>query len=180
MGKEVGYKGSESFTKGNSWFQKIHPEDAESVWKSLQQSLSNKTAKSWKKEYRLLLSDNRISYVVDRCLILRNDTGKPVRAVGSVLDVTSSRKHLKKITQQNNHLKEIAWLQSHQIRAPLSRIMGLVSMYREVDDDDIPLAQILDWIENSCKELDKVVHEITARTIDEGIPIVPDDPNRTI
>ncbi|QDH81213.1 PAS domain S-box protein [Echinicola soli] len=172
FGKDVGYKETESFSKKNSWFQKVHPEDSESVWQSFQRSLQNKTSKSWKREYRLLLEDDRIVYVVDRCLILRNETGSPVRSVGSVLDVTFSRKQLARIQQQNKNLREIAWLQSHQIRAPLSRIMGLISISKEADTNDGSLEQILEWIDSSCKELDKVVHEITERTFDN-----PDDNN---
>lgn len=170
LGKEFGYKETESFTMENSWFQKVHPEDAESVWKSFQHALANKTIKSWKKEYRLIITENKVSHVVDRCLILRDKTGKAVRAVGSVLDVTSSRRQLQKITLQNEHLKEIAWLQSHRIRAPLSRIMGLISLSREADRDEVPLEQLFDWIESSCEELDRVVHEITAKTIDGNDP----------
>ncbi|PQJ10736.1 hypothetical protein CJD36_012255 [Flavipsychrobacter stenotrophus] len=41
-------------------------------------------------------------------------------------DVTDNVNNLKSIQLQNEKLKEIAWLQSHVVRAPLARLMGLV------------------------------------------------------
>ncbi len=43
-------------------------------------------------------------------------------------DITERQNYIKAIEEQNQRLKEISWIQSHIIRAPLSRIMGLVPL----------------------------------------------------
>src|SRR5690606_22205903 len=94
-------------------------------------ALLNKKKKSWKAEYRVQLSDGSIVYFVDRCYIIRDKEGNPIRSVGSVLDVTASRQQLERIKKQNEKLREIAWQQSHVIRSPLSKIMGLIYLSQE-------------------------------------------------
>ncbi|AWW32956.1 PAS sensor protein [Echinicola strongylocentroti] len=164
--EQVSYREQEPFSIANSWFQKIHPDDAAEVWSSYEAALDDESVNSWKMEYRMALANGHIGYFVDRCLILRDSMGKPIRSVGSVLNVTASRTHLEQIQRQNDNLREIAWLQSHKIRAPLSRIMGLTALAKETNREDISTEQIIDWIGSSCKELDRVVHEITKRTFD--------------
>ncbi|WP_200978244.1 PAS domain S-box protein [Echinicola sp. 20G] len=160
-GKKFGYKELEAFSKENSWFNYIHPEDRENVWNSFISSLNDKSTHSWKAEYRAVSPEGAIAYFIDRCHILRDNAGIPIRSVGSVLNVTESRKQLELIRNQNNKLREIAWLQSHVIRAPLSRIMSLVLLLKESKKMDISTDQLYEWIETSCKEMDHVVHEIT-------------------
>ncbi|WP_207421783.1 GAF domain-containing protein [Desertivirga brevis] len=40
---------------------------------------------------------------------------------------------LKQLQSQNNLLKEIAWIQSHELRSPVSAIIGLVAAFKEND-----------------------------------------------
>ncbi len=55
-------------------------------------------------------------------------------------------------------------MQSHIIRAPLSRIMGLVplmSMLKNCPDQDgAELKKMLEYLEISAKELDEVIKDI--------------------
>lgn len=81
-------------------------------------------------------------------------------------DVTERLNYIKAIEEQNEKLKEISWMQSHVIRAPLSRIMGLIQMMKtlniEQDKDDIE--KTLQYVMQSANELDEVIKNITAKT----------------
>jgi len=158
--KTNNYAGSEPFSKVSSWFLKIHPEDIRDVWDSLQKALLDKDTKSWIKEYRLYSHEGNIAYFVDRCHILRDEEGQPVRTIGSALDVTTSRQQLERIKTQNKNLREIAWLQSHVTRAPLARIMSLISL-TELNGSPESKDEIFNLISESAKELDEVIHEVT-------------------
>ncbi|WP_192349541.1 PAS domain S-box protein [Algoriphagus sp. Y33] len=162
--KLINYEASESFEEGNSWFRKIHTDDLEAVWNSLQAALKNRHKNSWSKEYKVLAENGSIAYFVDRCYILRDEKGDPLRSVGSALDVTVSRQQLEKIKQQNNKLREIAWLQSHVIRAPLSKIMGLIYLAKEHNYGGKSHEEIFDMISASAEELDSVIHDIIHKT----------------
>ncbi|MDN3593281.1 hypothetical protein [Zunongwangia endophytica] len=45
-------------------------------------------------------------------------------------DITQQKEHLKQIEKRNRKLEEIAWQQSHMVRAPLAKIMGLVQLIK--------------------------------------------------
>lgn len=74
-------------------------------------------------------------------------------------------RNLRENEKQNRKLKEIAWIQSHKFRAPLARILGLVSIYKFTDDEK-ERHNIIDNLEKSALELDHVIHEITKHSDD--------------
>ncbi|WP_280956350.1 PAS domain-containing sensor histidine kinase [Belliella baltica] len=79
-------------------------------------------------------------------------------------DVTETTLHIKTIEKQNKTLKEIAWMQSHKVRAPLARLMGLVMLLEEDDQFDIPVLEVRKEILNSSLELDSIIREISSKT----------------
>ena len=45
-----------------------------------------------------------------------------------VSDVTEKVRYVGAIEKHNEKLREIAWIQSHIVRAPLARMMGIVGL----------------------------------------------------
>lgn len=78
-------------------------------------------------------------------------------------DITERQEHLQKIEDQNKRLREIAWIQSHLVRAPLARILGLAQLCKL---DDSPNAEIIPMLKKSAEELDKIILNITILTDD--------------
>ncbi|MFD2033743.1 PAS domain S-box protein [Belliella marina] len=77
-------------------------------------------------------------------------------------DVTLKYQYIDAIETQNAKLKEIAWIQSHVVRAPLARLMGLVNLLSmENEDADFPKSEILKQIVTSTNELDNIIRNIT-------------------
>jgi two-component system, sensor histidine kinase and response regulator len=73
------------------------------------------------------------------------------------------------IQEQNQALREIAWMQSHVVRAPVARILGLSHMLEEPDlTEDLKNKTILAIIA-SVRELDEAVKEITQKTYFPGM-----------
>jgi PAS domain S-box-containing protein len=80
-------------------------------------------------------------------------------------DVTDRRNYLLAIEEQNKKLKEIAWIQSHVVRAPLARIMGLANMLIEqVPVEEISNEELVESISESADELDKIIRDIVFKT----------------
>lgn len=78
-------------------------------------------------------------------------------------DITQNKRHLREIEEQNKKFREIAWIQSHLVRAPLARIMGLVDLLQNFvpgDDKD----ELLLHLSNSAKELDTIIINIADKT----------------
>ncbi|GBF43296.1 putative sensor protein [Leptospira ellinghausenii] len=80
-------------------------------------------------------------------------------------DVTSIESKNTKIEEQNRKLRDIAWYQSHVIRSPLSRIMGLISLLEDnklnSEETDFCYQSILE----SAHELDEVIHKVVNKVI---------------
>jgi len=79
-------------------------------------------------------------------------------------DVTERLNYIKAIEEQNEKLREISWIQSHIVRAPLARIMGLIHVIKDMKDNTEEKATTLDYIILSANELDEVIKNITAKT----------------
>ncbi|MEB2775574.1 PAS domain-containing protein [Algoriphagus sp. D3-2-R+10] len=162
--KLINYNANEPFSKENSWYSGMTFQEVEDVWNSFQEALNNKKETFWSKEYKVLTENGSTAYFVDRCFIVRDQKGRPLRSVGSVLDVTASREQLEKIKKQNEKLREIAWLQSHVIRAPLARILSLIYLMKEHEGGGKSTGEIFDLISASAEELDNVILEIINKT----------------
>ncbi len=80
-------------------------------------------------------------------------------------DITESQQHLRKIEDQNKRLREIAWIQSHRVRAPLANILGLVQLCALGESSN---AEIIPMLKRSAEDLDQVILEITKLTDDLG------------
>ena len=80
-----------------------------------------------------------------------------------VRDITEQQEHVKRIEKQNKQLREIAWIQSHLVRAPVASILGLVQLF---NPDDSPNAEIIPMLKKSAEDLDQVILNITGLTDD--------------
>ncbi|RZS93949.1 response regulator [Aquimarina brevivitae] len=81
------------------------------------------------------------------------------------IDFAISRSnYVRQIEQQNEKLKSIAWTQSHVVRAPLARILGIVDMIENLDNDANELAFWLEQLKVSSNEMDEIVRDIVKKT----------------
>ncbi|MBS7566291.1 PAS domain S-box protein [Mucilaginibacter sp. Bleaf8] len=115
-----------------------------------------------KKEGERLVTQHRYKDGENVSIELRCNTipldGKECRlAIGR--DITQQLNHIKAIEEQNQKLREIAFMQSHVIRAPLARIMGLSGLITQ-NLTAPPDPQVLSYLDISVKELDQVIKSI--------------------
>ncbi|UJP64528.1 PAS domain-containing response regulator [Mongoliitalea daihaiensis] len=92
--------------------------------------------------------------------------GKSAKIV-LINDITFKARYIEAIETQNEKLKEIAWIQSHVVRAPLSRMMGLIGLLElEEESDNLSADQkeLVQFIKDSAGELDGIIREITIKT----------------
>lgn len=85
-------------------------------------------------------------------------------------EITDYKTYVQTIESQNAKLREISWNQSHMVRAPLARIMGLNALIKtcnEVEERE----ELLHFLDQSCLELDTVVRKIVIETEHHGANI---------
>lgn len=148
------------FEMDNDWFKRIHPKDREHVWNTLENHLYESEKKDWAIEYRTISENGSIGYVLDRFYVQRDGHNNPIKTIGSAMDITETREQLEKIKGQNKMLTEIAWLQSHAIRSPLTRIMSLLTHHRSYGEEVFSTKDLLDIISTSIDEIDRELHKV--------------------
>lgn len=72
------------------------------------------------------------------------------------------KKYTNQLERSNQKLRKIAWTQSHVVRAPLSRILGIINLI-EMEENNIE--DLLSWIKQlkiSTQEMDLIVKKIVS------------------
>lgn len=75
-------------------------------------------------------------------------------------NVTLDRLSARRITAQNDRLRQIAWSQSHLVRGPVAGILGLVRLFNHQKPDDPFNQEVMHYIDVLAQELDAAVHNI--------------------
>lgn len=76
-------------------------------------------------------------------------------------DVTQISKHIDTVQEQNKRLREIAWIQSHLVRAPLARMMSLIELIKSHVITESEKIELMDYLIDSSYELDKLIRDIS-------------------
>ncbi|ACZ41363.1 diguanylate cyclase/phosphodiesterase with PAS/PAC and GAF sensor(s) [Thermobaculum terrenum ATCC BAA-798] len=102
-----GYEADHEFETSIEWWEeRCHPDDIERLRESLYGAI-NSDADVWAEEYRFRKADGSYAYVLDRGYIVRDASGKAIRAVGSMLDITHRIEAAKALRESEERFKAI-------------------------------------------------------------------------
>lgn len=127
------------------------------MWQTIQ------TGKEWQGEWQNKKKNGELYWesITITPIFMNGDTHSAYMAVKQ--DTTQTKNYLLAIEQQNAALKEIAWTQSHVVRAPLSRMMGLIGILSLPESPSFPREKIIGAILDSANEIDDIVRDITSK-----------------
>jgi PAS domain S-box-containing protein len=88
-------------------------------------------------------------------------------ANGQAIGVAMNSTNIDKQQRQYEHLSEIASLYSHEIRRPVATILGITQL---INSDKLTLEnkEWFDYLTQTTKELDRVIHRIVRKTGEMG------------
>ncbi|SMC62223.1 PAS domain-containing protein [Pedobacter nyackensis] len=100
--------------------------------------------------------------------IITDMTEDPVVAgiVANSRDVTLRMEEELKTQNGIDRLREIAWMQSHEVRAPLACVMGLSKILLDNKEDESSRKESLQHLMRSAGELDSIIREIIKKAED--------------
>jgi PAS domain S-box-containing protein len=90
MRTHFGYTEEAVGTDPSWWVQHIHPQDVQRVTQGIQERIE-RGSDVWQDEHRFRRADGSYAFVSNRGRIVRDSAGKPVRMVGSMLDLSERR-----------------------------------------------------------------------------------------
>ncbi len=93
---------------------------------------------------------------------VKNHHGEIIGVSIDSTDVTERVNSKEEILQQNNALRKIAQIQSHEIRRPVANIIGLLGLLEDSNSDDF--VQNYQFMKEEVASLDKKIHDIVRLT----------------
>lgn len=143
-------------------------EDADQIEQYVQSQKKQKLAR-YEKFFRHCTKDGRTIYVEIQSTSLSFNQ-KDARMV-LANDVTERLQYVKAVEKQNQQLKEISWMQSHVVRAPLTRIVGLIGLLRDRHESVTEREKMLDYLLSAANELDNIIGSINAKSEVVELPL---------
>lgn len=160
-----GFKPGEVNPDYERFFMQLHPDDREMFKNIIHQAINGRPFQEC--EYRIINDNQRVKFLHSRILAKRDKQVGTERLIGFTLDITNLKLQTQALEMQNERLKEIAWVQSHEVRAPLARIMGLTLLLKDYSNENMDIQKTLGHLIDSANELDEIIRSIVRKT--EGI-----------
>ena len=161
---EVNHTAVESYGYTKDEFLKMNlkdirpPEDIPIMENVVDKTLKGERDFLKKETYRHQKKDGSIINVEIKNSVIDFKDKKAIVAIA--IDVTEKLSHLKAIEDQNTRLREIAWMQSHVVRAPVARLMGIIELMKTGELDLTEKEEMLEYVLTSAEELDQIIRDI--------------------
>jgi len=91
-----------------------------------------------------------------------NPEGEIIGVSFKATDITKRMEDAQKVLEQNESLRQIAYIESHELRRPVASIMGLMNIFK--DDDYTTTREELIMMEKAVGELDEKIRLIVSYT----------------
>lgn len=134
----------------------------ESEWEKLRKSINNFSPEYYKGPFIHRKKSGEVIEVdiVSNRINFKGENAEIVLAT----DITEKLHHMRAIEKQNIELKDIAWTQSHVVRAPLARMMGLIDLLKKEKLNEVEKKKYLEYVCEAAEEIDSVVKDIVSKS----------------
>jgi PAS domain S-box-containing protein len=158
-----GYTAQDFYENSRLWYDVIVPEDR-GVLENDKDQLNRK--EEVYTQYRIIHSNKSIRWI-ELTIIPFFKNEKLCRVDGVVNDITERKQienereaMLKELTKSNADLKQFSYIISHNLRAPLSNIQGILKLF-DFPDTDSYNRQMLDMLNVSALQLHDTIKDIS-------------------
>ena len=160
--KLLGYSKDElSRFAENDFRDIVHPEDSEKNKESLELLRNSKDGEIISSLLRIRSSDGKYyHFQIYDMVYERDNSGKPVKFSSVIQDVTKEAFLKEKLAEALKNIESIRFKNSHEVRAPVSTIMGIVGLMKEEDFKSEYHRELFDYLGQTIQKLDEIIHEI--------------------
>ena len=114
------------------WTRSIHPDDVERVTETLDRAISAGT-EYWTAEYRFARADGSYADIIDRGMVIRDNSGAALRMIGVMTDITvfAQMRARMVLADRMASVGTLAAGVAHEINNPLTWVMAKVGLAGE-------------------------------------------------
>lgn len=153
----------------------VHPEDLSTVEASHEAALKSKKVEF---EFRIVTPSSEVKWIKSYARVFDDEAGRPKRMVGVNWDI-SWLKQTEEILRQNNEellktnqeLDHFVYSTSHNLRAPLTSIMGIIHLING-SPETADYGMYMQLIEKSVVKLDETIQEIADYSRNTRVEVV--------
>lgn len=161
--------------------QLIHPEDLDEHNKIVEKKISQRDNSSF--TYRIKHRDGTVKHVLVQMEVITNEINGDVTYQGTAIDVTERKVFEEQLAKQNQELKKtnseldsFVYSASHELRAPLTSLLGLVDIMKREEQRKEGLLK-LKMMENSITRLDEFIGDIVQYSRNKHVEVSPEKIN---
>ena len=136
----IGYHSEEAGASLAWWYDRIHPDDVQQATEGMMRAGSGE--KFYEVEYRVRHRDGSYRNVVDRGRILSDETGRLLRIVGVIVDITHQKQAQAAIENLNARLRRAMAESHHRIKNNLQVLAAIVEMQRSRYALTVPISAL--------------------------------------
>jgi PAS domain S-box-containing protein len=155
LGHMLGYSEEQlSQNKSISWQNHIYPDDFPGLMKDLKVHFKTLGNTPFKKEFRILSKSNQTVWVLGFGKTIRwSESGLPIKVLGFLLDISDRKKQEVWIKEHYHFLEELAFEQSHSLRARVANILGVLEIL-DSEPKSEESQKLINIIKEETKRLD--------------------------
>ena len=151
-----------------AFLEAVHPEDRERVDQAYRASLEDR--RPYDIVHRLLMPDGRVKHVHERCETQFDASGRPLRSVGTVQDISEqelAEEERRRLEAEVNHFQRLDSLGNlaggvaHDMNNILAVILSLSELQLERLSESDPAARAFGLVRNACTRGADLVRRLT-------------------
>jgi len=156
-----GYETNSPLPAYKIWKRCMHPDDLEMMQRIITQLAAGKREID-SAVYRIITPNGRVRHIESHAIVKKSPIGKILRLIGTNRNVTEDIIVQEKLKTQNKVLRDIAFIQSHEVRRPLANILGVIEVLN--NSNSVNNKEIFDHLIESANELDMQIRSIVKKT----------------
>jgi PAS domain S-box-containing protein len=136
----------------NSWADRIHPQERESVLETLQRHVSGETP-FYEATYQLKRKDGSWMWVLDRGMVVKRDLeGNPLRTIGTNINITEHKETEIKLNEALRTKDKLFSIISHDLRGPVSNLLPMLDLLTgDIELDSDQRSQFINYIKEASR-----------------------------
>jgi len=165
----LGYDSDRDFPNSlRSWIKCLHPDDRDEILGAFKKHMQDAEGRTpYDTEYRMFKKNGEIAYYRDTGETFRTTDGKPIRAVGALMNITETKNLLLETENQRQAAEDanrakttFLSTMSHEIRTPMNAILGITEILLQKDNLAKDVRESLDKVYASGDLLLSIINDI--------------------